>query len=104
MSDKVTEIRCSTKKNASFYAKASKDLLLGSKGKTPLETIDLVGLGSAISICVGAVSRLTSSGVATVENIETGFPVLESQDKSGNERGIASVRVRMHVNPANRKS
>lgn len=105
----VHEIRCSAKHNVGFYVRAGKQFLLGTRGKdgTPgksgVDVIQMSGLGSAISTCVGAVGRITSSKIATITKIETGYPLMSSKGEEGEQpRGVALVKVTLKVNPESR--
>jgi len=113
----IPEVRCSAKNNIGFYVRAGKQFLLGTKGKDgspgkeAVDVIQLSGLGGAISTCVGAVGRLTSSGIAKVIKVETGYPILQSkerveQDEEAKEaggRGVALVKITLKVIPESRK-
>ncbi len=93
----MAEIRCSSKKDAKFYAKAGTEMLLGRTAndetvqKDPLDSIVLTGLGSAVSICVCAADIIVKTGVAKMGKIETSFVNVESS------RGVACVRITLRA-------
>ena len=108
MTAEVHEIRCSAKHNVGFYVRAGKQFLLGTKGKdgaagkSAVDVIQMSGLGSAITTCVGAVGRITSSKIATITKIETDYPQMSSKDEGEESRGVALVKVTLRVNPESR--
>ena len=75
----VAEIRCSTKRDANFYAKTGTDMLLGRSAgdgdvtQGPVNSIAITGLGSAVSICVCAADNIIKTGIAKMSKIETSF-------------------------------
>jgi len=95
----IPEVRCSTKRDAGFYAKLGKDILRGSAAtetvaaRPAASEVVITGLGNAVSTSASAVSRLTSAGVAKVLKIETSLVTPEPAEGETTSRGIACIRV-----------
>ena len=74
------EIKCSSKHSVGVYVRTAKNYIIGKEGDAR-DILTFSGLGSAISVCIGASTRLEKDGLVCVEKVETDLPEMKGDDQ-----------------------
>jgi len=82
------ELKVTSKKGASFYARAAADFLQGAdaraavdgkeaqEAKPPVDFMRITALGDAIHIAVAVATRIEADGLGEIMNVQTNYPIM----------------------------
>lgn len=85
-------LKVTVSKGSGFYVRAARNFLEGNKEKDAVDSIQISGLGNAITSAAVVASRLEKDGIGKITKVITAYPEMTA---GKSERGVAQLVITM---------